>query len=104
MVYSGLGQDVGVYGTFDDTIFHRLYEMLQDHHQNGHTRTKDQIQAFWAPMMALLQQIRGDPVQTPAPPPTVIDVDAEMEEDDEDFEDTVDDLDPQSGDDTEEEL
>jgi hypothetical protein len=77
IVYTDMGQEVPNYQDFDETIFTRIYEMLDGRANN---LTGVQLQEFWAPTIAELRRMRGaeiPPTPPPPPPDEVIDVDME---------------------------
>ncbi|KAF9643065.1 hypothetical protein BDM02DRAFT_3132675 [Thelephora ganbajun] len=89
MVYSGLGQEVPTYGSFDATLFDRIYAMMQEF--RGLFLTDSQEEDFWAPMVVEVQRMRGIPEDTPGNSvdnaiDIDVDVDMEGETDDSDWE------------------
>jgi hypothetical protein len=77
MVYAGLGQEVPTFDAFDDTIFARIYEMLEQYRILR--LTYQQAATFWEPMIAEVQRMHGDVDQTAGPPREVIDVDEDVD-------------------------
>lgn len=57
MVYSGLGRGAPTYENFDSSIFIRIYAMIEQCRALGLSNA--QMEAFWAPMLAEIQRIRG---------------------------------------------
>lgn len=79
LIYSGLGREMPA-SNFDATIFTRIYAMKEQFLGMGLTPT--QAERFWQPMVMEVQQMRGVPVED-VPVDAVIDVDAEMGEENE---------------------
>lgn len=59
------------------TIFARIYTMKEECRK--HDLSERQLNAFWAPMIAVVYQIRNIPVPGPANNAAVIDVDADVD-------------------------
>ena len=57
VVYSGLGQEVPTLESFDSTIFNCIFAMIEE----CQGLTTMQLKAFWAPMRAEVQRMRGIP-------------------------------------------
>ena len=56
-VYFGLGREAPVHENFDDAVFVSIYAMLEA--CSGQNFTDLQLTAFWSPMVAELQRMRG---------------------------------------------
>lgn len=84
LVYSGLGREIPVVVNFNPAVYTHIYSMIKECRE--HSPTEAQLTAYWAPMLAEIQRMRGDPVQAaPAPvqaaPPPEADADIEMDRD-----------------------
>ena len=73
MVYTGLGQEVP--SDFDETILALIYENLEMNRYLVLTRRQES--ELWAPVVARLERMRGDPIQA-LPLEAPIDVDVVM--------------------------
>lgn len=67
-VYFGLGREVPNYKSFDDAVFVRIYNMLDECSER--VFTDSQLTAFWSPIIAEVRRMRHVP--------TVVDVEVDV--------------------------